>query len=44
MDGPITFAAPGLAEHTREIASQLLGLTVDQVDDLIARGILEDQA
>ncbi len=34
--------APWLGEHTRELARELLGLGDQQIEDLIARGILED--
>jgi crotonobetainyl-CoA:carnitine CoA-transferase CaiB-like acyl-CoA transferase len=33
--------APLLGEHTREIAGTLLGLTDDEIDRLIADGVLE---
>lgn len=33
--------APLLGEHTRELAADLLGLSEAQIDDLIARGVLE---
>lgn len=33
--------APWIGEHTREIARELLGLAPDEVEDRIARGILE---
>lgn len=33
--------APLLGEQTREIAAELLGLSDEEVDDLIARGVLE---
>ncbi|MFJ3798654.1 crotonase/enoyl-CoA hydratase family protein [Streptomyces sp. NPDC090088] len=35
--------APLPAEHTREIARELLGLTEEDIDKLVARGVLEDQ-
>ena len=41
MPGPITTPAPGLGEHTREIAMELLGLSPDEIEELIARGVLE---
>jgi len=34
--------APLLGEHTREIAERLLGLSRDEIDSLIAEGVLED--
>jgi crotonobetainyl-CoA:carnitine CoA-transferase CaiB-like acyl-CoA transferase len=33
--------APWLGEHTREIAVDLLGLSADRVEELIAAGVLE---
>lgn len=41
MDGPDIFPAPGLGEHTREIASEWLGLDSDEIESLIAQGVLE---
>ena len=41
MDGPDIFAAPGLGEHTREVASQWLGLDDTEIESLIAAGVLE---
>lgn len=41
MAGPVTFPAPGLGEHTRAIAAELLGLDDAEVDQLIADAILE---
>ena len=41
MGGPITFPSPGLAEHTQEIAEEILGFSVDQIRDLVERNILE---
>ncbi len=43
MTGPDIRPAPGLGEHTREIASEL-GLALEAVEDLIARGVLETDA
>jgi len=34
--------APLLGEHTREIAQQLLGLSLEEVEALMAEGVLED--
>ncbi len=42
MAGPATFPAPGLGEHTRTIATELLGLADDEIAQLIADGILEE--
>lgn len=33
--------APLLGEQTREVAAELLGLSHDEIDDLISRGVLE---
>ncbi|HZQ84845.1 MAG TPA: CoA transferase [Acidimicrobiales bacterium] len=41
---PIVKPAPGLGEHTREIAHELLGLSDDVIDKLIADGALEGPA
>lgn len=41
MAGPITYPAPGLGQHTREIARDVLGLDDAQVAALIADGALE---
>ncbi len=41
MGGPITFPAPDLAGHTREIASEVLKMDQSEVEDLIERGVLE---
>jgi crotonobetainyl-CoA:carnitine CoA-transferase CaiB-like acyl-CoA transferase len=38
---PIVAPAPGLGQHTREIAHQLLGLSDDEIDKLVADGALE---
>ncbi len=35
------FQAPLIGEHTREIASELLGLGKEEIEDLISGGILE---
>jgi crotonobetainyl-CoA:carnitine CoA-transferase CaiB-like acyl-CoA transferase len=39
---PIVEPAPLLGEHTREIASRLLGLSDAEIADLIEAGVLED--
>ncbi len=36
-----TVQAPLVGEHTREIASDLLGLSSNEIDELISKGILE---
>lgn len=36
--------APLLGEQTRELAAELLGLSQDDIDDLMARGVLESVA
>ncbi|MCZ7526295.1 MAG: hypothetical protein M5U14_07925 [Acidimicrobiia bacterium] len=41
MPEPIVAPAPGLGEHTREIAREVLGLADGEVDGLVARGMLE---
>ena len=41
MIGPDIFPAPGLGRHTREIASDWLGLPDDEIDALVASGVLE---
>jgi crotonobetainyl-CoA:carnitine CoA-transferase CaiB-like acyl-CoA transferase len=38
----VTDPAPWLAEHTREIAKQELGLSDSEIDELIESGVLED--
>jgi crotonobetainyl-CoA:carnitine CoA-transferase CaiB-like acyl-CoA transferase len=38
---PIVAPAPGLGQHTREIAHELLGLSDDEIDKLVADGALE---
>ncbi|MBG01075.1 MAG: hypothetical protein CL470_02250 [Acidimicrobiaceae bacterium] len=42
MGGPITFPSPDLAEHTQEIAEEILGFSVEQIRDLVERNILEE--
>lgn len=39
---PIETPAPRLGEHTRAIASELLGLADDEIERLVAEGVLED--
>jgi crotonobetainyl-CoA:carnitine CoA-transferase CaiB-like acyl-CoA transferase len=39
---PIIRSAPLLGEHTREVAHELLGLSEQEIDDLVARGVLEE--
>lgn len=41
MNGPITYPAPLLGEHTLEIAADVLGLSDAEIDDLLAAGVLE---
>lgn len=41
MAPPYTTPAPGLGQHTREIAVELLGLGQAEIDQLIADGVLE---
>ena len=41
MDAPDIFPAPGLGEHTREIAAGWLGLDADEIEKLVADGVLE---
>ena len=38
----ITEQAPLLGEHTRQIAERLLGLSPEEIDELVADGVLED--
>jgi len=38
----ITLQAPLLGEHTREIARRLLGLSDQEIEGLVAEGVLED--
>jgi crotonobetainyl-CoA:carnitine CoA-transferase CaiB-like acyl-CoA transferase len=42
LPDPIEERAPRLGEHTREIAADLLGLTSEQIEKLIADNVLED--
>jgi crotonobetainyl-CoA:carnitine CoA-transferase CaiB-like acyl-CoA transferase len=39
---PVSGAAPMLGEHTRRIAADLLGLSDDEIEALIAEGVIED--
>ena len=41
MVGPDIRPAPDLGEHTRQIARDLLGLDDDEIDRLLAAGVLE---
>jgi crotonobetainyl-CoA:carnitine CoA-transferase CaiB-like acyl-CoA transferase len=41
MAPPVMKPAPALGEHTRVIARELLGLEDDEIDQLIASGVLE---
>ncbi len=41
MAAPDIFAAPGLGEHTREVASQWLGLDDTEIESLVSAGVLE---
>jgi crotonobetainyl-CoA:carnitine CoA-transferase CaiB-like acyl-CoA transferase len=41
MTGPDIRRAPDLGEHTRQIAHDLLGLDDDEIDRLLAAGVLE---
>jgi len=41
MVGPDIRPAPGLGEHTREIAAERLGLSATEIDQLIEDGVLE---
>jgi crotonobetainyl-CoA:carnitine CoA-transferase CaiB-like acyl-CoA transferase len=38
----LTEQAPMLGEHTREIASRLLGLSAEAIQELVDEGVLED--
>jgi crotonobetainyl-CoA:carnitine CoA-transferase CaiB-like acyl-CoA transferase len=38
---PIVAPAPGHGQHTREIASTLLGLAGSEIDKLLDAGVLE---
>jgi crotonobetainyl-CoA:carnitine CoA-transferase CaiB-like acyl-CoA transferase len=40
---PIVRRAPRLGEHTRVVCGELLGLTNAEMEDLFARGVLEEQ-
>ena len=44
IPAPADIPAPEPGEHTREICIGLLGLTTDEVDRLIASGVLEEPA
>jgi crotonobetainyl-CoA:carnitine CoA-transferase CaiB-like acyl-CoA transferase len=41
MAPPVMERAPALGEHTRVIARELLGLADDDIEQLIASGVLE---
>ena len=41
MSDVIVFQAPKIGEHTREIASSLLGLSEEETESLIGEGVLE---
>jgi len=41
MSEVVVFQAPKLGEHTREIASSLLGLSPEEIESLIAKGVLQ---
>ena len=41
MAGPVIDPAPGLGQHTRDVARVLLGLGEDEIGRLIAAGVLE---
>jgi len=41
MIGPDIFPAPGLGQHTRDIASDWFGLPDDEIEELVASGVLE---
>ncbi|GJM37504.1 MAG: putative CoA-transferase [Acidimicrobiales bacterium] len=41
MIGPDIFPAPGLGEHTREIAVDWLGVPAEELESLVASGVLE---
>jgi crotonobetainyl-CoA:carnitine CoA-transferase CaiB-like acyl-CoA transferase len=38
--GTVDHLGPGLGEHNAEVYGELLGLTLDDIDDLRARGVL----
>ena len=42
LPGPIIRPAPQLGEHTREVCRDLLGLGDEEIERLIADGVLED--
>lgn len=44
MPDPIITPAPMLGEHTREICRDVLGMSDDEIDELIAAGALEEPA
>ena len=44
IPAPAKNPAPEPGEHTREICTGLLGLKTDEVDRLIASGVLEEPA
>lgn len=39
---PIVAPAPLLGEHTREVAREILGLSDDEIQDLVDQGVIED--
>ena len=41
MIAPDIFPAPGLGEHSREIAAERFGLDTDEIEKLVADGVLE---
>jgi crotonobetainyl-CoA:carnitine CoA-transferase CaiB-like acyl-CoA transferase len=43
LPAPIVQPAPRLGEHTREICREVLGLSDDDIEALLRRGILEEQ-
>ena len=42
LPAPITFPAPLLGQHTRDIASSLLGYSAERIEELLAAGLLVD--
>ena len=42
MVGPVSFPAPQLGEHTRDIARDVLGLDDAEIDALLSEGVLEE--
>ena len=42
MSAPIIAPAPGMGQHTREIAREVLGMSDDEVDALVASDVLEE--